>query len=391
VRSDRVAERVVQILGLDKDPAEIARWKEEGRGVGSVASWLARELQAGLDVKPARESNIINISWTGGSPQQASKVANAFAQAYLDTGLDLKTDPAKRYKTFFEDQLKVARDNFEKAQQRLSAYQQQAGITSTAEDLDHETARLNALSQQLTLIQAQTTEAAGKRASGRDTTTEVMQSPLINSLKADVARLEGKVQEAAGNLGPSHPQMQRMQSELASLRTQLTQQTGSIATSIDTSYQVGKSRENELAAALAAQKAKVLSINKDRGELSVLRRDVEQAQKAYEAVSVGFSQSRLQSLTNQTNVMRLAEAAEPVEASGPTSRQALLIAALGGILLALAGVLLAELANRRVRSADDLAMAAQLPVLASVPATSAIFTAPRLPGVRHLALGRSHA
>jgi chain length determinant protein EpsF len=393
VRSDRVAERVVQILGLDKDPAEVARWKEQARGAGTVTSWLASELQSGLDVKPARESNIINISWTGTSPEQASKVANAFAQAYLDTGLDLKTDPAKRYKVFFEDQLKVARENLEKAQQKLSTYQQQRGIVGGEDQVDFETARLNELSMQLTQIQAQTTESAGKRASGRDTTTEVMQSQLVNSLKADVARLEGKVQEAAGNLGPSHPQMQRMQSELNALRAQLAAQTSNIATSIDTSYQVGKSRERELAGALAAQKSKVLAINRDRGEIGLLKRDVDQAQKAYEAVSTGFSQSRLQSLTNQTNVMRLAEASAPVQASGPSARQALLIAAVGGMLLALAGVMLAELANRRVRGTDDLAMAAQLPVLASIPAAASMFSAPRLPGARNLALshGRSPA
>ena len=42
----------------------------------------------------------------------------------------------------------------------------------------------------------------------------------------------------------------------------------------------------------------------------------------------------------------------------------------GGLLLALAGAILMELLNRRVRSIEDLSVATHLPVLAAVPAHS---------------------
>ena len=78
-------------------------------------SWLAQQLQQRLEVKPARESNIINIAWTGRSPTEAARVANAFAQAYLEIGLELRTEPAKKYAGFFEEQVKTARDKLENA------------------------------------------------------------------------------------------------------------------------------------------------------------------------------------------------------------------------------------------------------------------------------------
>ena len=390
VRSDRVAQRVVEMLRIDKQPGEMERWRDATDGKGSPQAWFARELQTDLDVKPARESNIINVSWKGTSPAQAALVANAFAQAYLDTSLELKTDPARGYAAWFEDQVKAARQNLANAQAKLSAYQERTGIVSTDERVvDYETARLNELSSALTVVQAQTTESQGKRAAGGDTVVEVMQSPLINTLRADIAKLEAKVQEGAAYLGANHPQMQRMQAELGSLRGRLASETSRITTSVDTSYQVGKSRERELLAALGAQKARVIALNKQRGELSLLQRDVESAQKAFETVSASASQSRLQSLTNQTNVMRLAPAVEPMEASGPTKKQALLIAGIAGMLLAVAGAVLAELMNRRVRSVEDMAMITQLPILATIPGTSAdsVLVPLRLPlASRRLAL-----
>lgn len=390
VRSDRVAQRVVEMLRIDKEPAEMERWRDATDGKGSPQAWFARELQEGLDVKPARESNIINISYKATSAADAAKVANAFAQAYLDTSLELKTDPARGYAAWFEDQVRAARQNLANAQARLSAFQERTGIVSADERVDHETARLNELSSQLTVVQAQTTESQGKRsAGGRDTVAEVMQSPLINTLRADIAKLEGKVQEGAAYLGTKHPQMQRMQAELGALRSRLASETSRITTSVDTSYQVGKSRERELLAALAAQKARVIALNKNRGELSLLQRDVDSAQKAFETVSASASQSRLQSLTNQTNVMRLAPAVEPTNASGPSKKQALLVAAIAGMLLGVAGALLAELINRRVRSVEDLSMITQLPILATVPGTTArtVLVPLRLPSAsRRLAL-----
>jgi polysaccharide biosynthesis transport protein len=387
VRSDRVAQRVVEMLRIDKQPKEMERWRDATNGKGSPQAWFAHELQKKLDVKPARESNIINVSWKGKSPDEAARVANAFAQAYLDTSLELKTDPARGYAVWFEDQVKTARQNLATAQAKLSSFQERTGLVSADEKGDYETARLNELSMQLTTVQGLTTESQGKRAAGRDTVADVMQSSLINTLRADVAKSEAKVQEGGAYLGPNHPQMQRMQAELGSLRSRLASETARITSSVDTSYQVNKNRERELIAALNAQKARVIGLNKQRGELTLLQRDVDSAQKAFETVSASASQSRLQSLTNQTNVMRLAPAIEPLESTGPTATQALLVAAVAGMLLAVAGALMAELINRRVRSAEDLTMVTQLPVLASVPGIGAILVPLRLPNAsRRLAL-----
>src|SRR6476661_5844393 len=246
-RSDRVAERVVDMLGLEKEPGAVDDWKKATGGRGNLKAWLASDLQAGLEVKPARESNIINVTWTGRSPQEAAKVANAFSQAYLDIALDIKTDPARKYASWFDEQLKAARERLEQAQGRLTAYQQKTGVIS-ADGVDMETQRLNELSSQLTMVQGQLTDVANKRNAGGGV-AEVMVSPLINSLKADIARQEARIQEANANLGARHPQMVRMQEELGAMRSRLNQETGSIGNSINTAYEVGKARERELSGA----------------------------------------------------------------------------------------------------------------------------------------------
>lgn len=379
VKSDRVAERVVEILPADQQP--MLRLREQASKAASPQQWLVYAIQRPLDVKPARESNIINISWSGRSPSEAARVANAFAQAYLDTNLSLKTAPAKRYSEWFDQQVGAARERLEEAQTKLSAFQEKAGIISSNEQGDYETARLAELSAQLMVAQGR------RRAGAGETSTEVLQSPLVNNMRADVARLESKVQEASATMGPNHPKMRQMEAELRSMRARLASETSRLGAAAAVSSRASANRVRELQEALAGQKARVLATNKQRGELSVLQREVDSAQKAFETVSASAAQSRLQSLTTQSNVLFLGSAVEPLEPSGPTPLQAMLVALGGGLLLGMAGALLAELANRRVRSVEDLEMVTQLPILGVVPAPKSRITPLRLANTpRRLAL-----
>ena len=374
VRSDRVAERVVKMLPADQPPLKTLRELAQRKDL--PPAWIVHQIQRQLEVKPARESNIINIAWTGRSPAEAARVANAFAQAYVETTVELRADPAKKYADWFDEQAKAARDKLEAAQARLSAFQQKSGIVSADERSDYETTRLNELSQQLMIAQG--------RGSGGTAASE--SNPLLNNLRQEVARMESKVGEASATMGSAHPQMQRLQGELSAMRNRLAQESSRLGASSASSAQARQQHERELRSAIAEQRNRVLGLNKQRGELSVLQRDVDSAQKAYETVSASAAQSRLQALSTQTNVMRLASAVEPLEKTGLSGRQALLVAAVVGTLLAVAGALLLELINRRVRSADDLSTVTHLPILASVPASTPAFVPLRLAASRRLAL-----
>lgn len=389
IGGDWVAQRVVKMLKLDQNPETRNAWLEATDGRGSLQSWLAGSLQKGLQVQPARESNVINISYKGSDPEAVATIVNAFAQAYLDVNLALKTEPARVYAQWFDEQTKDSRAKLEAAQSRLSNYQQQAGIVSADERVDYETAKLAQISTQLTEVQGQTTDSQSKRNGRGDTVAEIMQSPLINGLKGDIARLQAKVQESQVNLGVNHPLRQRAEAELASLKRQLASESGRISASIDTAYQVGKERERELQGAVNAQRARVLMLNKQRDELNVYRRDVEAAQRNFETVSQSAAQTRLQSLSNQTNVVRLNTATAPVSPSSPRLLANLLIAAFGGTLLGVGFVLLLELANRRIRSSEDLVQMLELPVLARISSSGG--GAPRQLPAPRLALGHGSA
>lgn len=367
ITSDRVSQRVVKMLGFDKSPEAIAQWQDEGQGKGNVVSFFAEALQKKLDVKPSRESSVISIGFSGTDPKFAAAVANAYARAYIDTNLELKVEPAKEFAAWFGERSKQLRDNLEAAQARLSAFQREKGIVATDDRLDVENARYAELSSQLTNVQAQRADSASRQrqASGQMATSpDVINSPVIQSLRADVARQEAKLQEMAGQLGKNHPQYQRTQAELDALKAKLDSEMRQVASSVGTSNTVNQQREAALRAALEAQKLKVLELRALRDEAAVLLKDVENAQRAYDLVGQRLSQTNLESQAQQTNLVVLTPAEPPIKHSGPKIVLNTVLACFLGGLLGVGVALLLELSNRRIRSAEDLVEALGVPVFA---------------------------
>ncbi|MCX8518070.1 MAG: chain length determinant protein EpsF [Rhodoferax sp.] len=387
INSDRVAKSVVSLLRLDENPAMRQQWQANTQGTGSLGDWLATVLAQKLDVKPARDSNVININYSASDPAFAAAVANAFAQAYMDVNLDLRAAPARQYASFFDEQSRAARQKLENAQEVMSTYQKVHGITTADERLDYETARLAETSSQLTQVQGQTTDSQSKRANGRnDTLPEVMQSTLINGIKAEIARLQARLADNNTTLGPQHPQTRRAESELAALKAQLRTETQKISSAIETTYQVGKQRERQLRETLEAQKERVLQLNKQRDVLNVMRRDIEAAQRTFELVSQRASQATIESRASQTNISVLNPAVAPQHASKPRLLLNTLVAIILGLLLAITGALLVELTHRRIRSVEDLQEALDVPNLGAIRSTTMRSAAIRFGHARQKAL-----
>lgn len=381
--SERVALRVVKLLGLDTGSGVRERWLDATGGKGDFAAWLADAAHAGLEVKPSLEGNVIKILYRSGDPAFAAKAANAFAQAYIESSIELRVDPARQSAMLFDQQEQATRERLLQAEARLTEHQQRHGIVATDERLDSETTRLNDLSAQLTVVQAQAAEANSKReAVAANTLPEVVQNPLITALKADVARQEARLGDLVDSLGVNHPQYRRLQAELGALRQRLQAETRLIVSGFATATTVNRKREADLAAAIAAQKKKVLAMRQARDELAALQRDVDFAQKAYETVSQRRMQSRLQSQFPQTNVSLLNAASAPATPSFPNLPVNLALAVVLGAFLGVTAAFMVEMIDRRIRSVDDVAEVLQMPVLGAIPRRAR----PALPWKRPLSL-----
>ncbi|MBJ7308723.1 chain length determinant protein EpsF [Rugamonas sp. CCM 8940] len=370
ISSKNVALRVVDQLKLAESPAVIQQFNEATEGKGTVRDWLADLLLKKLDIVPARESSVVEISFKGADPQFVAAVANAFADEYQKAAIQLKVDPMKKATIYFNEQTKLLRDGVEAAQSRLSKYQQETGIVSLDNRLDVESNRLNDLSAQLVMAQGQQMEAASRQrmaqgASGAES-PDVAANPLVQNMKASLSAAEAKFAEVAQRLDKNHPQYQSAKAEVDHLRADLNSQIRATSNSVGNNAQILGQREGAIRAALAAQKAKVLELNRTRDELNVLQKDVESAQRAFDATSLRLSQTRIEGQSEQSDVALLNPAVAPIEPSGPRVVLNTLLSIFVGGFLGLSFAMIAEMIDRRVRSENDIVEVLEIPVLGTI-------------------------
>jgi succinoglycan biosynthesis transport protein ExoP len=367
ILSSRVAQRVVRNLRLTESPEVRDQWQEATQGEGSLEGWVVGNVRKNMEVKPSLESNVIAITYTSTDPEFAAGVANAFVQAYIDTALELRVDPARQYSKFFDQRSKEARDALEQAQARLSAYQKEKGIVVSEERYDVENARLSELSSQLVLLQALSSESGSRQAQiqggSADRMQEVLTNPLISSLQNDLSRSEARLQELTSRLGDNHPQVVEAKATINSLRNRVATETRRVTGGVGVTANINRQREAEVRAALEAQRTKVQRLRTLRDEGGVLARDMESAQRAYDAVLARLNQTSLESQTTQSNIFTLAEAYAPSEPSSPKVALNTALSVVLGCLMAVGAVLALETMDRRVRAVDDVFGAIDVPVI----------------------------
>lgn len=370
IQSDRVAQRVVQGLRLTENAESRQKWMEDTGGKGSFEAWMADAIKRRLDVKPSRESNVINVNYSNPDPRAAATLANAFVRAYMDVSVGLRASPAKQYSEFFDARSKELRESLEQAQAKLSAFQKTHGILGTDERFDIENQRLNELTSQLVTLQAMSAESTSRSAQARtqaDQLQDVINNPVIAALRADLSRQEARFQELSARLGEAHPQVGELQANISELKQKIDGETRRVSSSVGINDTINKQREAGTRAALDAQRAKVLALKQQRDEVTVLQREVDSAQRAYDQVVQRFSQTSLESQNTLTNISVLTPATEPAEHSSPRIMLNAALSLFLGTLLAVSFALVRELMDRRVRSLDDLSEGLGLPVLGSLP------------------------
>jgi len=354
IESDRVARRVVNTLRLSESPEIRQQWNDETGGQGSFEAWLTDLIKKRLTVKPGRESNVISISYTAADPRFAAALTNAFVQSYIQTNQDLRVEPARQFSSMFEAQNQQLRAQLEEAQNKLSAYQREKGIIATDERLDVETARLNDLSSQLVAVQTQTADSVSRQAQFEAASPEVMNNPVVGGLKADLSRQEARLKETQARFGEAHPSVVEIKASIAELRARIDAETGRVARSVNVTRAVAQGREAQLRAALDQQRARILALKAQRDEATVLLRQVENAQRAYDALQTRIFQSNLEAQTTRTNISVLKEANPPFDHSSPKVFLNLALAIFMGILLGIGCALLLELRDRRLRTDEDI-------------------------------------
>jgi chain length determinant protein EpsF len=371
IASGKVAHKVVRDLKLASQPGVREEWERDTGGSGTIEEWLATNLLEKLKVDSGA-SNILIVKYSANDAKKAADIANAFAKAYLDVALELRTEPSREAGQWFDEQVKALRADVTTAQSKLSAYQKEKGVIGGDERMDVEYTRVAELSAELGRQKAATMDAQTRYKQAQDLIKggvsleafpEVLANGYIITVKSALQAAEGRLAEQSEVLGPNHPTYQRTAAEVQGLKERLNAEATKVVTGLGNAVQQSSKRVEELQSSLKDQQDRIMKLRESRVDMAVLSRDLENAQRAYDGALSRAIAVKVDSKVRQTNLAMLTPAVEPLKPAVPKVGLISALSVLIGVLLAAGIVYVLEMMDRRVRSRSDLESRLAVPSL----------------------------
>jgi succinoglycan biosynthesis transport protein ExoP len=394
LKSRSLAERVVAKLNLDQDPEFNAsllpkkNWIQSlarsaapgGAGQSRVATIqlhdrVVDKVMGHLDVKRSGLTYLIKVSFESTRPAKAAQIANAFADLYLLEQLNAKFDATRQANTWLSERLDQLRGQVQQAEAAVQQYRiannlmSAQGATLTEQEISGlngqaAAARASQAEQEARLSIARAQMAAGS--TGGDV-GEALESPVVQRLRQQRSEQSAKVADLQGRYGERHPELLKARRELADIDAQIQQEIQRVISNVEAQARVARERTASIEGSVARSRGVLAGNSRAMVRLSELERNAEAVRTLYESFLGRFKQTSAQEGIEQSDARVISLARIPTSASYPRKSLNLAI----GLVVALCGgmgaVLLAEMLNSGLFTAEDVERDLDIPCVASVP------------------------
>ena len=123
----------------------------------------------------------------------------------------------------------------------MSAYQREHGFSALDERADIENSKLSELSGQMVVAQTAASDAAVRlkqmndflqRGADPRNIPDILGNPLVQSMKAQLALSETRLDIVSSQLGANHPDLQRLRADIATQKQKIRDEIGNVVAGI---------------------------------------------------------------------------------------------------------------------------------------------------------------
>jgi len=346
--------------------AEQTRTKSRSNPYSDVAKRILNR----IEVKPVRDTKLVDVSFVSSSPTLAAEVANTLAEEFISFSVEKRYETTQQASNFLSEQISSLQEDLAAKEQELQKYGQEKDLfflSNTESTAVNKLAEINSAFTQATLdrIKSEATYRELKDLS-IDSLPPVVNDPVIQQLKTDYARLKNDYDEKSKIFKPDYPEMIQLKARLDSIANQLKK----AADAAESEYRSALNREGSLANLLETQRKEVAKMNKNAIFYNSLKIEVENKRRLLNSLGERQNETlvsaRLAGLkTSNINIIDKAEV--PERPISPKKRLNLILALLFGLLGGIALCFLLEILDNTVKGPEDVEKLVGLPSLGVIP------------------------
>ena len=379
LQSEALAREVVRRLDLGNyrefngvlEKAAASRRLDEDDKLSLVASEVTKHLSVSRD----RLSYLIAINFESEDALTAAKVANTYAEAYLDMTVGSRMGTAQRQADWFQKRMATLAKEVNEADARLAQYKAGAGIVEGGQNGTVADQQIAPLSAQLTSAQAAAAAARPELAAARqqvsnggiEAVSKVRDSAVIADLRRQRAEVLRDMAELTTRYGEKHPQVVQVRQQLNSIDAQIRAEAERVIASIEAETKAAVARVASLETSMNSLEAQ----RERNARVSVgaqsLERDAVNKRQAYDRmaqIAMETTQAAQNSIPQAEIVDR---ATVPTHPKWPGKTMLAIFAVIVSACLGASAAIVLELLAPGVQTASEVESRFNLRVLATLP------------------------
>ncbi|MCP3736187.1 polysaccharide biosynthesis tyrosine autokinase [Sphingomonas sp. RP10(2022)] len=375
--------RFFEMFGVGKDGEKaFARINNRYTAAGRAARLrIAGELlRNNVDISPARLSRLVDIFFTSPNATFSARVANSWADAYIQTNLERKSQATSYGRNLLQRQLGQAKERLDESQRQLVNYASQQQIinlptqsgstngpaTSERSIVADDLATLNAaLSQAITeRIQA---EARYQQAGRAGASTEALRNSAISALRQQRAELAANYQKLMVQFEPEYPAARALKAQIDQLDRSIAREESRVSGSQLADYREAQARENALKARVDQLKSSYLDLRRRSIQYNIYQQEVDTNRALYDGLLQRYKEIGVAGGVGINNISVVDTADVPQKPSRPRLLLNLAIALLAGLGLGVLVAFCLEQMDEAIADPAEIEHQFDLPLLGSVP------------------------
>src|SRR5579885_1086630 len=384
--SPALAEKVIADLRLQNDPefntaleppTGLAAWwapKELPSAASTRAAVLSRFLSR-LSVTPRGTSYIISVDFVSRSPEKAARIANAVADAYLQSQISAKRQAMVHAVDWLKTRLGDLRRGLVSAESAVEAYRSEKGLTTgTLGPVAQQ--QITEFNQQLVSAEADYARAKAKfdatqhtlsGASSLEQAPDVISNPTIQALRAQEARLITALASLSEILGDQNPRVVEAKAQLRDLRAAIQAEAGKIVKGLARDVDAASARVRSLQVMVDRIRGENATLSQAAVHLRELEREADARRQSYMSLLARQEEILAQESFQVADAQIIGPALIPAHPSFPRTKLAIGGAVIVSTLLGALVILLLESRSRGVLSREQIEWNLGLPVLSILP------------------------
>lgn len=344
-----------------QEPSTIQQAALTGKTVLGAQADYVGTLAAKLKVSQQGRSNLLSIRFVSTDRLLAAAVPNTLVDLYLRDQIDRRFGVLSHVTSELEVRLETMRARLETSERAVIEYRNQNladGFGNRAQ-LDQQ---LGDLLARLSAIRAENAELASDlegidtmiATQGTPATAGLFASPLIDSLREDLAQLQERATRLGALGGGNNQQMARLNAEITRVETSLTNEVRRLRDDRARTLALGERRAAALQTEVRSMEQRVLRQAEREVQLAQLKREQNAARVVYETFLDRFSETR-EVVDYQEGDAQIIGYADPPKAPfAPNKKLSAVLGGVAGGFLGVALVFILHLTRNTVSTVTEL-------------------------------------